>query len=124
MGRPRNPSAPYSRFRGGIASQAKEIVLPPECPYDPPPVPAHVADSWDEAQHARWDDLWRSPQATQWDQAAASTVAVLVTFEREILTGNASAWQAQEWRYASAALGLTPEAMQKLNWRIGDGSHD
>ncbi|MFD5384511.1 hypothetical protein ACFWMG_05950 [Streptomyces sp. NPDC127074] len=121
MGRPRNPSAPYSRFRSGAASPAtKAVVLPPECPYDPPPVPACV--DWDDDQRARWDDLWKSPQATMWDQSAAVVVAVLVTDERAILTGSASAWQAQEWRYATTALGLTPEALQKLNWTIGDGN--
>ncbi|MFI0219145.1 phage terminase small subunit [Streptomyces lydicus] len=123
MGRPRNPSAPYSRFRGGAASAtSKLITLPPECPYDPPPVPAYV--DWDDHQRARWVDLWKSPQATQWDQAAAAVVAVLVTYEKAILTGNASAWMAQEWRYASTALGLTPEALQKLNWTIGDGDDE
>ncbi|PGH49939.1 hypothetical protein CRI70_14830 [Streptomyces sp. Ru87] len=101
-----------------MPGQPQAIVLPPYCDLPVPPVPPHVEDLWDDAQRARWESLWESPQANLWDSSAAATVAVLVTYERAILEGTASAWQAQEWRYASAALGLTPEALQKLNWTI------
>jgi len=73
---------------------------------------------WSEAQHQRWTELWESPQATQWDDTARGTVAVLVMYEAAIFTGAASAWMAQEARYASEALGLTPRALAALGWRI------
>ncbi len=69
----------------------------------------------------RWEELWQSPQATMWDDTARGTVAVLIVYEAAILAGSAAAWQAQEARYASEALGLTPKAMAALGWRITDG---
>jgi hypothetical protein len=43
---------------------------------------------------------------------------VLVVYESAIYSGAASAWQAQEARYAGEALGLTPKAMAALGWGI------
>lgn len=43
---------------------------------------------------------------------------MLVTYESQVFAGTASAWQAQEARYAAEALGLTPRAMAQLGWRI------
>lgn len=83
------------------------------------PVPDMPAGrDWTETECARWGELWLSPQASQWDETARGTVAVLVIFESAILAGKASAWQAQEYRYAAESLGLTPRAMAQLGWRI------
>jgi len=120
MPKPRNPSATHSRYgtrrSPGAAQPSATITLPPECPLDPPPMPDGV--DWTDAQRSRWSSLWKSPQAFMWDETAAGTVAVLITYESAILDGRASAWQAQEYRYACTALGITPEAMQRLGWRI------
>ncbi|OLT32602.1 hypothetical protein BJF82_11750 [Kytococcus sp. CUA-901] len=62
--------------------------------------------------------MWRSPQATQYDDTASGTVAALIIFESALYEGTASAWQAQEMRYAAEALGLTPRALNQLGWRI------
>ncbi|MVO86647.1 hypothetical protein GPA10_18255 [Streptomyces sp. p1417] len=75
---------------------------------------------WTDADRARWEELWQSPQATMWDDTARGTVAVLLVYEAAVLAGEASAWQAQEARYAGEALGLTPRAMVQLGWRIVD----
>ncbi|HRD60944.1 MAG TPA: hypothetical protein PLZ93_01115 [Nocardioides sp.] len=53
-----------------------------------------------------------------WDDTARGTVAVLLVYEAAVLADSASAWQAQEARYAAEALGLTPKAMASLGWRI------
>jgi hypothetical protein len=76
---------------------------------------------WSEAERARWEELWRSPQACQWDETARGTVAALVIYETAIFAGEASAWMAQECRYAAEALGLTPRALTMLGWRILEG---
>ncbi|MGO4340687.1 hypothetical protein AB4Z02_03250 [Pedococcus sp. 2YAF34] len=75
---------------------------------------------WTAAEVERWRELWESPQATQWDDTARGTVAVLVTYEQAVFSDRASAWQAQEARYAAEALGLTPRALAALGWRIVD----
>lgn len=118
MPQSRNTSKPNSRaFR---SAAAKTIVLLPAagCDLPVPPVPAECRALWDKNQKARWRELWHSPQATQWDESCRGTVAALVTYETAILSGTASAWQAQESRYASEALGLTPRAMLALGWEI------
>ncbi|MFC7503199.1 hypothetical protein [Nocardioides sp. GCM10030258] len=73
---------------------------------------------WTTTERSRWSELWASPQATQWDETARGTVAALLIFESAIMTGTASAWQAQEARYAAESLGLTPRALGQLGWRI------
>ncbi len=75
---------------------------------------------WTADEGARWDELWRSPQAVMWDDTVRGTVALLLVYESAILAGSASAWQAQEARYAGEALGLTPKALAALGWRIVD----
>ncbi|QIJ66488.1 hypothetical protein G7Z13_09330 [Streptomyces sp. JB150] len=75
---------------------------------------------WTDADRERWAELWQSPQATMWDDTARGTVALLIVYEAAVLAGTASAWQAQEARYAGEALGLTPRAMAQLGWRIVD----
>lgn len=59
-----------------------------------------------------------TPGEPIWDETARGTVAALLIYESEILAGTASAWQAQEARYAADALGLTPRALTALGWRI------
>ena len=69
----------------------------------------------------RWSELWQPPQANQWDETQRGTVAALVIHESAaIFDGSASAWQAQEARYAAEALGLTPRALAALGWRIAE----
>ncbi|WP_411150214.1 hypothetical protein [Streptomyces sp. A30] len=120
MPKSRKPESLRSRYGSrrapGTAQPTATITLPAEVDLDPPPTPAVV--DWTDAQRARWTELWTSPQAFMWDETAAGTVAVLITYETAILSGVASAWQAQEYRYASEALGLTPKAMQTLGWKL------
>jgi hypothetical protein len=75
---------------------------------------------WTRQERARWRELWESPQDTQLDDTARGSVAVLVTYESAIFSGTASAWQAQEARYAAERWGLTPRALLALGWRIVD----
>lgn len=119
---PRNAAKPHSRaHRRPVSSGPRNALvdLPATgCTLPVPTMPA--AREWTPDERARWVELWESPQATQWDDTARGTVAVLVVYESAIFTGTASAWQAQEARYASDALGLTPRALASLGWRIID----
>ena len=114
----KNPQKPNSRVhRGSVGSRLALIDLPATgCELPEPDMPPGRV--WTDHEHARWSELWRSPQATQWDETARGTVAALLIFETAILEGTASAWQAQEARYAAEALGLTPKALTALGWRI------
>lgn len=114
----RNPSKPHSRaHRGAIGPRNALVDLPADgCDLPVPRIPA--GREWTREQRARWKELWQSPQATQWDDSARGVVATLVIYEAMILSGEASAWVAQEARYASEHLGLTPKAMTALGWRI------
>jgi len=99
------------------AARAALVELPADgCDLPVPDLPP--GRDWTDDDRARWTVLWESPQAVMWDDTAHGTVAVLIVYEAAILAGKASAWQAQEARYAGEALGLTPKAMAALGWRI------
>jgi hypothetical protein len=114
----RNPQKPYSRaHRGSVGSRQALIELPAAgCDLPVPDMP--TGRTWSTEEQERWVELWRSPQATQWDETARGTVAALVIFETAIFSSEASAWMAQECRYASESLGLTPRSLTALGWRI------
>jgi len=114
----RNAAKPYSRaHRGSVGSRQALLELPATgCTLPVPKMPA--GREWSTVERARWKELWRSPQATQWDETARGTVAALVIYETAIFTASASAWQAQEARYAAESLGLTPRSLAALGWRI------
>ena len=117
----RNTNTEHSRAFRGSEGTRRITYLPPEgCTLPVPAVPASVRGMWERQEKARWRELWQSPQATQWDDSVTGTVALLVTYEHALLSGKGSAWMAQECRYASDALGLTPKSMNALGWRIGD----
>lgn len=121
-----NPTKPRTRHGNARASERPTgsntalVELPASgCDLPVPDLPA--GRDWNSIERERWQELWQSPQATMWDDTARGTVAALVVYESAILAGNASAWMAQEARYASEALGLTPKAMLALGWRIAEG---
>lgn len=122
MGTARNATKPNSRAHRRppqAAARAALVDLPAGgCDLPVPDLPA--GRDWTDDDRARWEELWQSPQAVMWDDTARGTVAVLIVYEAAILAGSAAAWQAQEARYASEALGLTPKAMASLGWRITD----
>ncbi|MFJ3617696.1 hypothetical protein ACIPSH_06020 [Streptomyces iakyrus] len=115
----RDPSKPFSRAHRGQGRAGALVDLPSSgCTLPVPEMPP--GRDWTDADRARWEELWQSPQATMWDDTARGTVALLLVYEAAVLNGSASAWQAQEARYAGEALGLTPRAMVQLGWRIVD----
>jgi len=118
----RNAAKPHSRaHRRPVSSGPRNALLDlpaAGCELPVPELPP--GRQWQQHERSRWDELWESPQATQWDDTARGTVATLVIFESAVLSGQASAWQAQEARYAGEALGLTPKALVALGWRIVD----
>ena len=119
MPAPRNVAKPHSRHRRGPGSTPVSALLDLPaggCDLPVPPIPS--GRDWTDDERGRWLELWQSPQASAWDETARGIVALLVVYEAAILAGTASAWQAQEARYAGESLGLTPRAMASLGWRI------
>lgn len=118
----RNHAAPSSRAHRRPVAPARRaalVVLPAEgCSLPVPKIPA--GRTWSRVEKARWRELWGSPQATQWDETVKGTVALLVAYETALLSGEGSAWLAQEARHAAEALGLTPRAMAALGWAVGN----
>jgi hypothetical protein len=118
MPAPRNASKPHSRaHRGSVGSRLALVELPAiGCALPVPEMPS--GREWTDVERERWHELWSSPQATQWDETTRGTVATLVIYETAIFSSSAAAWMAQEARYASESLGLTPRALASLGWRI------
>ena len=108
-----NAFAPYSK-----AHRRRDIVeLPAEgCDLPvPKPPPIRV---WSTEERAIWRELWRSPQATQWDDSLRLAVAMYVAHAADVLRGTGSATQATEARQLADSLGLTPYGMARLGWTI------
>lgn len=114
-----DPSRPYSRHRDRQATR-KLLVLPSECTLPVPKLPA--GREWTPEDRRTWRDLWRSPQATQWDDSYVPAVAMYVSHVAAVLSGTASAWQAQEARHLGDQLGLTPRGMLALGWVLDEGA--
>jgi hypothetical protein len=117
-----DPTKPYSRYRQRSGVGRKVIVLPDQCDLPAPDLPA--GREWSEDECARWAELWSSPQASMWDDSYVSAVAMYVSHVSAVLTGQASAWQAQEARHLAEQLGLTPRGMLALGWVLADPPQD
>jgi len=116
-----NRLKPNSRVNRGTQRTSVITVLPAEgCTLPIPTIPA--GRDWSEVETERWDELWQSPQATQWDDSATGQVAMLIVYEQAIFGNTGSAWMAQEARHISDALGLTPKAMVALGWTVENPS--
>ncbi len=107
-----NPSRPHSRHR----QSATLVELPAECALPMPKLPR--GRKWSPAERALWRELWRSPQASQWDDSYAAAVAQYVVHACAVVAGQAAGWQAQECRYLGDRLGLTPAGLTSLGWRL------
>ena len=84
----RNQTKPHSRAHRPVApaQRAALVVLPAEgCTLPVPRMPA--GREWTRVEKARWKELWTSPQATQWDETAKGTAALLVAYESMLLAG-------------------------------------
>ncbi|MGW0419473.1 phage terminase small subunit [Streptomyces sp. NPDC003015] len=112
-----NPGARHSRHR---VDERSVTYLPPDgCQDEPPPMPPGRA--WSDAEAEHWRELWRSPQAHVWDDSVSLTVASLVVATSTILgPGRVSAQLIGEQRALSNDLGLTPTAMERLRWVVGE----
>lgn len=112
-----NPSARFSRHR---ADERPVTYLPPDgCEDEPPPMPP--GRGWSEAEEAHWRELWSTPAAHAWDDGVFPAVAALVVATSTILgSGRVSAQLIGEQRALMNDLGLTPAAMDRLRWVIGE----
>lgn len=101
--------------------------LPLEGRQGPPPTlpPLRV---WTEATLDEWARLWRSPQATMWDQSGRTLHAWAILHHHYVTDekGERVASLAAEMRQHEDRHGLSPKAMLQLRWRIStqpaDGS--
>ncbi|WP_455431925.1 phage terminase small subunit [Streptomyces violarus] len=112
-----NPRARNSRHR---TDERSVTYLPPDgCQDDPPPMPPGRA--WSESEEQHWRELWSTPAAHAWDDGVFPAVAALVVATSTILgSGRVSAQLIGEQRALMNDLGLTPAAMERMRWVIGE----
>ena len=112
-----NPLKKHSRMYRSANVRGTIVELPPEgCDLPVPKMPA--GRYWSKEERALWRNLWKSPQATQYDDSFIPAIAAYVIYTHQIYCGSASAWVAGEQRHLGAQLGLTPQSMQSLGWII------
>ena len=73
---------------------------------------------WQPATEAWWVELWRKPQASQWDQTG-TTLHTLAALQDDLFAGRAEAVKVSaEMRQHEDRHGLNPKAMLQLRWRV------
>jgi hypothetical protein len=111
-----NRTKPNSRH-GSSGARSGLIELPAEgCTLPVPKLPK--SRDWSTEERKLWRNLWRSPQANEWDDSYLAAVAAYVCHASAVYGGVAAAWQAQEFRHLGAQLGLTPAGMSALGWVV------
>lgn len=112
-----NPAARNSRHR---ADERPVTYLPPDgCQDDPPLMPPGRA--WSESEAHHWNALWSAPVASTWDDSVFPAVAALVVATSTILSaGRVSAQLIGEQRALMNDLALTPAAMERMRYVIGE----
>lgn len=76
-----------------------------------------MAKAQKQAETALWRDLWKTPQATQWEKLGwTRDVAQYVRHKAKAEAG--SLVDAKEARMQADRLGLTPLALLRLRWEI------
>lgn len=76
-----------------------------------------------------WVDLWRLPQAVMWerDNAVVQVANYLVTRNTAqdlLLAGEPNAALLSELRQQEDRLGLSPMALKRLQWEIGEATRE
>jgi hypothetical protein len=76
--------------------------------------------SWSAETRRWWRELWKKPQATQWDQTGSSVVPMAVLYQDMQFpsAGHSVASMLGEMRQHEDRHGLNPKAMLQLRWRI------
>ena len=109
-------NARQNEARNAAKSGKRVTVLPMEHDFPVPKPPAGVTFTTQERK--TWRDLWRSPQASQWDESYGVAVATYVLYSSRLFAGEGAAWLAQEHRHIGESLGLTPRGMAALGWQM------
>ena len=117
------PKQPGQRRRRNIPAGGEWQELPREGRKGKPPVWPLGACSAEMDKH--WRRLWRTPQATKWQDVKGSDlmVARYVTLTMELYDLGAMRVSAQiaafpELRLLEDGLGLSPKGMQQLRWQL------
>ena len=88
---------------------------------DAPPWPLAFSDEWGDQELALWEELWRTPQASEWERLGwTRIVARYCRLCVEAEAPAASRDLQPEVRQLEDRLGMTPKAMQALRWTIDD----
>ena len=82
------------------------------------PIPSLAGLGLSKDTHEWWKTIWRSPMATQWNEADVPALKELAILRDRLLDGKVSL--AAEVRLRSDLFGLTPAGRQQRRWMITD----
>ena len=79
-------------------------------------IPSTKGYGFSKQTQAWWNQIWRSPQSTQWTEDDIPALVELALLRERLLDGKISV--AAEVRQRSDQFGLTPKGRQQLRWVI------
>lgn len=92
------------------------VTLPAEHTTPAPKLPA--LRKWSNETERWWLELWRKPQASQWDPSGSSAVPMAVLYQDVQDWPDKSTAMLGELRQHEDRHGLNPKAMLQLRWRF------
>ena len=95
-------------------------LLPAAGRVGPPPKLPTGLRKWTKATRDAWADLWKSPQATAWDQTGRTLHTWAALHHDLVMDERATASISAEMRQHEDRHGLNPAALLRLRWRIVD----
>lgn len=105
--------------RGPYTNRDRSVtMLPADHGYPVPDMPP--VKEWSDYEQALWSTYWESAQASQWGDELIPTVAALVAYQVKQMSGGTSAHENKFVSDTIEALGISPQAMKRLNWKVAD----
>jgi len=88
------------------------------------PIIENAAVEFRDLELERWEELWRLPQAREWERMHCAKLVALYARLEVLVTSDPNPKLITEMRQLDAAIGVSPKAMQGLRWEIPQQSDE
>lgn len=124
MGSPPKPSG-QRRRRNATPGFVQIDPSPRTGPIPDWPLEGNAIGAIHEQEQARWEELWRLPQAREWERMQCyRTVALYTRLEVYVALNTYEPKLLTELRQLDMSIGITPKALQGLRWEVPQGDEE